>query len=82
VLPAVDESAAAEIAGRLCEAVRDRRPGGVPVTVSIGVAASRDGGLNTDEMVARADGALYAAKAGGRDRVCVASGTSNVPVAV
>jgi diguanylate cyclase (GGDEF)-like protein len=71
VLPAVGEDAATVIAQRLCDAVRDRRPGGIDVTISIGVAGSVDGGLDTDEMVARADGALYAAKAGGRDRVCV-----------
>jgi diguanylate cyclase (GGDEF)-like protein len=74
VLPAVNEDGARVIAQRLCDAVRERRPGGVPVTVSIGVAASIDGGLDTDEMVARADGALYAAKAGGRDKVCIGSG--------
>ena len=74
VLPAVDEEAARVIAQRLCDAIRERRPGGVPVTVSIGIAASVDGGLDTDEMVARADGALYAAKAGGRDKVCIGSG--------
>lgn len=73
VLPAVDQEASRVIAQRLCDAVRERRPGGVPVTVSIGVAASLDGGLDTDDLVARADGALYAAKAGGRDRVCVSS---------
>lgn len=76
VLPAVTEDAARLIAQRLCDGIRERRPGGVPVTVSIGVAAPTDGGLDTDEMVARADGALYAAKAGGRDRVCVGSGAS------
>ena len=59
------------IAQRLCDAVRERKPGGVEVTVSIGVASSVDGGLDTDEMVARADSALYAAKEGGRDRVCI-----------
>jgi sigma-B regulation protein RsbU (phosphoserine phosphatase) len=70
----VDEEAARVIAQRLCDAIRERRPGGVPVTVSIGIAASVHGGLDTDEMVARADGALYAAKAGGRDKVCIGSG--------
>jgi diguanylate cyclase (GGDEF)-like protein len=76
VLPAVSEEAAATIAWRLCEAVRARRPGGVGVTVSIGIAASRDGTLDTDEMVARADAALYAAKAGGRDRACLGGSAS------
>ncbi len=69
LLPAVSEDTARMIAERLCDAVRGRQPGGVDVTISIGVATSADGGLNTDEMVARADSALYAAKDGGRDRV-------------
>ena len=68
------KSDAVEIAERLRQAVRERRPVGVPVTVSIGVAVSRPGRVDTDELVSRADAALYAAKAGGRDRVVVGNG--------
>ncbi len=71
VLPGAAESGALEIAERLRVAVRERRPVGVPVTVSIGVAVSGEGRVDTDELIARADSALYAAKAGGRDRVVV-----------
>jgi two-component system, cell cycle response regulator len=45
--------------------------GALRVTVSIGVAPW--GGEELDELVARADRALYAAKAGGRDQVVVES---------
>lgn len=69
VLPGAGEQDAMEIAERLRSAVRDRRPVGVPVTVSIGVAVSSAGRVDTDELVGEADAALYAAKAGGRDRV-------------
>lgn len=69
VLPGADEAHAVEIAERLREAVRRRRPVGVAVTVSIGVAVSQPGPLDTDELVGLADAALYSAKAGGRDRV-------------
>jgi diguanylate cyclase (GGDEF)-like protein len=69
ILPAVSRSDADEIANRLREAVRERRPVGVEVTVSIGVAVSPHGPLNTEELVGRADAALYAAKEEGRDRV-------------
>jgi diguanylate cyclase (GGDEF)-like protein len=72
VLPGADEEQAMHIAERLCQMVRERRVNGVELTVSIGVAIARDGELDPDEMVARADGALYAAKAGGRDRTCMA----------
>jgi len=69
VLPGAAEAAAVEIAERLREAVSERRPVGVPVTVSIGVAVPRPGPLDTDELIRLADAALYSAKAGGRDRV-------------
>lgn len=71
VLPGADQPHAVEIAERLRVAVRERRPVGVPVTVSVGVAVSRPGPLDTGELVDLADAALYEAKAGGRDRVAV-----------
>jgi diguanylate cyclase (GGDEF)-like protein len=52
--------------------VRERRPVGVPVTISIGLAVSRPDAVDTEDLVARADAALYAAKAGGRNAVVVA----------
>jgi diguanylate cyclase (GGDEF)-like protein len=73
VLPGASEAGAVEIAERLREAVRDRRPVGVTVTISIGVAVSGLGPVDTDELVACADAALYSAKAGGRDRVVVSA---------
>jgi diguanylate cyclase (GGDEF)-like protein len=73
VLPGALEADAVEIAERLREAVRDRRPVGVPVTLSIGVAVSGTGAVDTDELVGSADAALYLAKAGGRDRVVVSA---------
>ena len=62
--------------------MRERRPVGVPVTVSIGVAVARPGPLDTDELISVADAALYAAKADGRDRIVVggASPVSAEPV--
>jgi diguanylate cyclase (GGDEF)-like protein len=78
VLPGADEEHAVEIAERLREAVRERRPVGVPVTVSVGVAVSQPGPLDTEELVGLADAALYSAKAGGRDRVAL--GAAPLPV--
>jgi diguanylate cyclase (GGDEF)-like protein len=71
ILPGADEEAAVEIADRLRQDVRQRRPVGVAVTVSIGVAVSQFDVVNTDDLVERADAALYLAKAGGRDAVVV-----------
>jgi diguanylate cyclase (GGDEF)-like protein len=71
ILPGADEEAAMEIAERLRQDVRRRRPVGVAVTVSIGVAVSKSDVVNTDDLVERADAALYSAKAGGRDVVVV-----------
>jgi diguanylate cyclase (GGDEF)-like protein len=72
LLPGASRADATEIANRLCETVRERRPVGVSVTVSIGVAVSLPGWLDTEDLVTRADAALYAAKASGRDRVVLA----------
>lgn len=69
ILPGADREAALEISERLRHAVPRGRPVGVEVTVSIGVAISEPGGIDTEDMLARADAALYAAKAGGRNRV-------------
>jgi len=47
------------------------RAGDVLITISFGVGMWREGDTE-DQMVARADEALYRAKSEGRDRVCVA----------
>jgi diguanylate cyclase (GGDEF)-like protein len=73
VLPGASETDAVAIAERLRKAVRKRRPVGVGVTISIGAAVAKPDTVNTDDLVARADAALYAAKANGRDAVFVAN---------
>jgi|SRR5215203_8525 len=69
MLPGAGHEDALEIAERLRVAVRERRPVGVSVSISVGVAVAEPGVVDTDELLARADAALYAAKAGGRDVV-------------
>jgi diguanylate cyclase (GGDEF)-like protein len=73
VLPGATDTDAIGVAERLRCAVRERRPAGVRVTISVGVAVSRPGPIDTDELVGLADAALYSAKAGGRDRVMVSA---------
>jgi diguanylate cyclase (GGDEF)-like protein len=79
ILPGAGREEALEIAERLRVAVRDRRPVGVSVSLSIGVAVAEPDLVDTDSMLARADAALYAAKAEGRDRVYVDSYDGRVP---
>lgn len=73
VLPGASKEDAEGIAERLRQAVRKRRPAGVGVTISIGAAVSKPNTVDTDDLVARADEALYSAKANGRDTVFVAN---------
>jgi diguanylate cyclase (GGDEF)-like protein len=69
MLPGAGHEDALEIAERLRIAVRERRPVGVQVSVSIGAAVAEPGLVDCEDMLARADAALYAAKARGRDLV-------------
>jgi diguanylate cyclase (GGDEF)-like protein len=77
ILPATSLDGAEEFAERIRRAVRGIHfePGGgspVPLTVSLGVSALATGkGEDVDNLVKRADMALYASKAEGRDSVSV-----------
>lgn len=52
-----------------------------PVSVSLGVAVFPVHANTRDALIAAADGCLYRAKAGGRDRVVVADRTAEAPPA-
>ena len=68
LLPDTDAREAAPVAERIVQAFREETWPCRPVTVSIGwAAAGRDEAA--EALVGRADSALYAAKAAGRDRV-------------
>jgi diguanylate cyclase (GGDEF)-like protein len=71
ILPGAGHADAIEIGERLRVAVRERRPSGVTVSLSIGVAVAEPETIDTDDLLARADASLYAAKATGRDRIYV-----------
>lgn len=72
LLPGADEGEGAAVAARILAAVRaaaiETPAGAVRVTASAGVAAL-EGGETAGELYARADRAMYASKAAGRDRV-------------
>ena len=82
VLPGADLDAARMLAERVRDAVAASRPGGIAVTLSVGVASAR-GEVSFERLYRQADGALYRAKHEGRDRVAVApSGGAADPVPV
>jgi diguanylate cyclase (GGDEF)-like protein len=84
VLPGTNAAQAGVIAERLrrhCEANLGQglaRP--LPVTISIGIASLAPDRASLVELTADADAALYAAKAGGRNRV-VYAGSDGPPCA-
>jgi diguanylate cyclase (GGDEF)-like protein len=82
----VDSAATVEIGNRICERVRGLRVedpitgGSYPdlrLTVSVGVATFPDAGRDLDELLMKADAALFAAKDAGRDRVLAVQPTGN-----
>lgn len=78
VLPGMAQASAVERAERLRAAMAATPVGYggvlIPVSASFGVPAFPRDGRGGDELIAAADGALYAAKAAGRNRVNVSSG--------
>lgn len=79
LLPAVDLEKACEVAERIraaIEVLRMHLPDGSQVpgpTVSLGIALAPAHGRDPAQLLLRADEALYKAKAGGRNRICVAA---------
>jgi len=76
LVPGSDLAHAAELAERLREGVcTEHLSGGVQITMSFGVSASaRDERFDYSTVFAEADAALYRAKRGGRNRVCITDG--------
>jgi diguanylate cyclase (GGDEF)-like protein/putative nucleotidyltransferase with HDIG domain len=69
-LPERAAFAAAEAIRRRVETILAELP--TPVTVSVGVASFPAHGLTRDELLAAADGALYASKRAGKNRTSIA----------
>jgi diguanylate cyclase (GGDEF)-like protein len=79
VLPGAAESEASLLAERLRRGVEEARPGGLPVTASMGVAAARGADVEFEQLFRTADAALYAAKHRGRNRVESAGAAADPP---
>jgi len=76
VLPYTDQAEAGQIVERLQDALvqwgttKGSPLGREPITVSIGVASYPDHGVNAEELIQKADEALYRAKKEGKNRCC------------
>jgi two-component system cell cycle response regulator len=85
VLPETDQRIAETVAERLRIVVAEQPirvgqpPVELPLTISIGLAVTESGDETSDTLLRRADEALYAAKAAGRNRV-VSSPREDLPV--
>lgn len=78
-LPETDRDSALILADRLRKGVSELSISGLPpVTISLGVATFPDDGITIDDLLQKADAALYAAKEGGRDQVVVY--TEDIPL--
>jgi diguanylate cyclase (GGDEF)-like protein/putative nucleotidyltransferase with HDIG domain len=71
VLPGLEHGDAFQVAERLRRGVSEIASV-LPVTISLGVASYPAHGLNRDELVTRADAALYASKRAGKNRTTIA----------
>lgn len=80
VLPGATAATARDLAEGVRQAIEAARPGGLDVTVSVGVASAR-GGVAFEALFRDADNALYRAKHDGRNRVALASGGLQVVTA-
>jgi len=89
LLPHTDVEGALDVAQRVVSAVRSRAIAAgsqrLTVTVSAGVASGQGRALASVDLMSQADVALYAAKRGGRNRVCnqavVKRRTPQIPLA-
>jgi diguanylate cyclase (GGDEF)-like protein len=74
VLPETDLTGARPFAERLLKAIASTPvplpSGGLTITCSLGIAERTSMDLEAGQLLARADAALYRAKAGGRNQVC------------
>jgi diguanylate cyclase (GGDEF)-like protein len=74
LLPGMDVEVGVEVGERLRATVERSRPGGVEITLSVGVGVAKGAAIEYDALFQGADRALYEAKAAGRNRVAAARG--------
>lgn len=78
VLPGHEADEAYFVAESIRRSIESARPGGVQVTISMGVAAGRAADFRGLQLLEAADVAVYSAKRAGRNRVIVAPELTSV----
>jgi diguanylate cyclase (GGDEF)-like protein len=74
ILPETRIDAAAKVAERMRKTIESKTSSRtMPITVSVGIASWPNDGVMKEEIIARADAALYRAKQAGRNRTCLSS---------
>jgi len=74
ILPETSIDAATRVAERIRKTIESRTSSrAMPITVSLGIASWPADGVMKEEIIARADAALYRAKQAGRNRTCLSS---------
>ncbi|MEK6276692.1 MAG: GGDEF domain-containing protein [Actinomycetota bacterium] len=79
VLPGADLEEGTQVAERLRSTVDQARPGGLELTMSVGVGAAAGEAVSYDELFKAADEALYSAKEQGRNRVVASTAPAPEP---
>ncbi len=69
MVPGCEIESAVAVAERVRMAIESARPGGMPVTASVGLSAGMGPEIDFDELFRAADEALYEAKRAGRNRI-------------
>ena len=69
VLPEIELQEAVNIGQRIRQIVMEQSATDIPITVSIGITISIESDSRPEDMITRADKALYQAKSSGRNRV-------------
>jgi diguanylate cyclase (GGDEF)-like protein len=69
VLPEIELSEAIRIGERIRLMIKDRTAADIQMTVSIGITVNKEGDSYPNDIIQRADNALYQAKNRGRNRV-------------
>jgi diguanylate cyclase (GGDEF)-like protein len=79
ILPETSMDAAVRVAERIRKTVESKTSSrAMPITVSLGIASWPADGVMKEEVIARADAALYRAKQAGRNRTCLSSDEGDI----